>query len=99
MVDGEPPYFNEPPLKAMKMIRDNLPPKLKNLHKVEQQKAESSINKPDDRKDGLYIDLQWQKLVLWFPLLAETQSKSQKTRYFCSQKRKRGEGGSAVGGV
>lgn len=37
MVDGEPPYFNEPPLKAMKMIRDNLPPKLKNLHKVDQQ--------------------------------------------------------------
>ncbi|KAM9211300.1 serine/threonine-protein kinase PAK 4 [Leptosomus discolor] len=34
MVDGEPPYFNEPPLKAMKMIRDNLPPKLKNGHKV-----------------------------------------------------------------
>ncbi|KAM8853912.1 serine/threonine-protein kinase PAK 4 isoform 1-T2 [Synchiropus picturatus] len=34
MVDGEPPYFNEAPLKAMKMIRDNLPPKLKNLHKV-----------------------------------------------------------------
>lgn len=37
MVDGEPPYFNEPPLKAMKMIRDNLPPKLKNLHKVHPQ--------------------------------------------------------------
>lgn len=37
MVDGEPPYFNEPPLKAMKMIRDNLPPKLKNLHKVKRQ--------------------------------------------------------------
>ncbi|KAL2096665.1 hypothetical protein ACEWY4_008813 [Coilia grayii] len=34
MVDGEPPYFNEPPLKAMKMIRDNTAPKLKNLHKV-----------------------------------------------------------------
>ncbi|KAB0346132.1 hypothetical protein FD755_024223 [Muntiacus reevesi] len=34
MVDGEPPYFNEPLLKAMKMIRDNLPPRLKNLHKV-----------------------------------------------------------------
>ncbi|KAM6289182.1 LOW QUALITY PROTEIN: serine/threonine-protein kinase PAK 4 [Aegotheles albertisi] len=33
MVDGEPPYFNEPPLKAMKMIRDN-PPQLKNVHKV-----------------------------------------------------------------
>lgn len=38
MVDGEPPYFNEPPLKAMKMIRDNMPPKLKNLHKVPQLK-------------------------------------------------------------
>ncbi|XP_074786850.1 serine/threonine-protein kinase PAK 4 isoform X2 [Athene noctua] len=34
MVDGEPPHFNEAPLKAMKMIRDNLPPKLKNVHKV-----------------------------------------------------------------
>eukprot|EP00062_Callorhinchus_milii_P027999 gi/632991999/ref/XP_007884878.1/ PREDICTED: serine/threonine-protein kinase PAK 4-like [Callorhinchus milii] len=34
MVDGEPPYFNEPPLKAMKMIRDNLPPKLKNSQKA-----------------------------------------------------------------
>ncbi|XP_055519619.1 serine/threonine-protein kinase PAK 4 [Leucoraja erinacea] len=34
MVDGEPPYFNEPPLKAMKMIRDNLPPKLKNGQKA-----------------------------------------------------------------
>lgn len=39
MVDGEPPYFNEPPLKAMKMIRDNLPPKLKNLHKVNLQQS------------------------------------------------------------
>ncbi|XP_075042906.1 serine/threonine-protein kinase PAK 4 isoform X1 [Mixophyes fleayi] len=34
MVDGEPPYFNEPPLKAMKMIRDNMPPKLKNVQKI-----------------------------------------------------------------
>lgn len=39
MVDGEPPYFNEPPLKAMKMIRDNLPPRLKNLHKVGPRRA------------------------------------------------------------
>lgn len=34
MVDGEPPFFNEPPLQAMKRIRDRPPPKLKNLHKV-----------------------------------------------------------------
>ncbi|KAK7582432.1 hypothetical protein V9T40_013877 [Parthenolecanium corni] len=34
MVDGEPPFFNEPPLQAMRRIRDMLPPKLKNTHKV-----------------------------------------------------------------
>uniref|UniRef100_A0A8C2BWI7 non-specific serine/threonine protein kinase n=1 Tax=Cyprinus carpio TaxID=7962 RepID=A0A8C2BWI7_CYPCA len=34
MVDGEPPYFNEPPLQAMRRIRDNLPPRLKDSHKV-----------------------------------------------------------------
>lgn len=34
MVDGEPPYFNEPPLQAMRRIRDNLPPRLKESHKV-----------------------------------------------------------------
>ena len=31
MVDGEPPFFNEPPLQAMRRIRDMPPPKLKNL--------------------------------------------------------------------
>lgn len=30
MVDTEPPYFNEPPLLAMRRIRDMPPPKLKN---------------------------------------------------------------------
>ncbi|XP_059610886.1 serine/threonine-protein kinase PAK mbt [Phlebotomus argentipes] len=34
MVDGEPPFFNEPPLQAMRRIRDMLPPKLKNAQKV-----------------------------------------------------------------
>uniref|UniRef100_A0A4W5K0E1 non-specific serine/threonine protein kinase n=1 Tax=Hucho hucho TaxID=62062 RepID=A0A4W5K0E1_9TELE len=34
MIDGEPPYFNEPPLQAMRRIRDNLPPRLKESHKV-----------------------------------------------------------------
>ncbi|KAI1895917.1 hypothetical protein AGOR_G00111710 [Albula goreensis] len=34
MVDGEPPYFNEPPLQAMRRIRDNLPPRLKDSQKV-----------------------------------------------------------------
>ncbi|XP_043552537.1 serine/threonine-protein kinase PAK 5-like isoform X2 [Chiloscyllium plagiosum] len=34
MVDGEPPYFNEPPLQAMRRIRDNLPPRLKDVHKA-----------------------------------------------------------------
>ncbi|XP_039293252.1 serine/threonine-protein kinase PAK mbt [Nilaparvata lugens] len=34
MVDGEPPFFNEPPLQAMRRIRDMPPPKLKNTLKV-----------------------------------------------------------------
>lgn len=34
MVDGEPPFFNEPPLQAMRHIRDMAPPKLKNSHLV-----------------------------------------------------------------
>ncbi|XP_067121987.1 serine/threonine-protein kinase PAK mbt [Centruroides vittatus] len=34
MIDGEPPFFNEPPLQAMRRIRDMPPPKLKNTHKI-----------------------------------------------------------------
>ena len=34
MIDGEPPYFNEPPLQAMRKIRDMPPPRLKNPQKV-----------------------------------------------------------------
>lgn len=34
MIDGEPPYFNEPPLQAMRRIRDNLPARVKDMHKV-----------------------------------------------------------------
>lgn len=34
MVDGEPPFFNEPPLQAMRRIREMPPPRLKNAHRV-----------------------------------------------------------------
>ncbi|KAL1509114.1 hypothetical protein ABEB36_003906 [Hypothenemus hampei] len=34
MIDGEPPFFNEQPLQAMRRIREMPPPKLKNAHKV-----------------------------------------------------------------
>ena len=34
MVDGEPPYFNEPPLQAMRYVRDMAPPKLQNETQV-----------------------------------------------------------------
>ncbi|XP_029454372.1 serine/threonine-protein kinase PAK 6 [Rhinatrema bivittatum] len=34
MVDGEPPYFSDSPVQAMKRLRDNPPPKLKNSHKT-----------------------------------------------------------------
>ncbi|XP_022236729.1 serine/threonine-protein kinase PAK mbt-like, partial [Limulus polyphemus] len=33
MIEGEPPCFNEPPLTAMKKIRDLPPPRLRNGHK------------------------------------------------------------------
>ena len=42
MVDGEPPFFNEPPLQAMRRIRDMPPPKLKNTHRVGTQ--DDSLN-------------------------------------------------------
>uniref|UniRef100_A0A8D0LD08 non-specific serine/threonine protein kinase n=1 Tax=Sphenodon punctatus TaxID=8508 RepID=A0A8D0LD08_SPHPU len=34
MVDGEPPYFSDSPVQAMKRLRDSPPPKLKNAHKA-----------------------------------------------------------------
>lgn len=34
MVDGEPPFYNEPPIQAMKRIRDMPPPKLHNQARV-----------------------------------------------------------------
>lgn len=34
MVDGEPPYFSDSPVQAMKRLRDSPPPKLKNFHRV-----------------------------------------------------------------
>ena len=40
MVDGEPPFFNEPPLQAMRRIRDMPPPKLKNTNKVRPARGE-----------------------------------------------------------
>lgn len=34
MVDGEPPFYNEPPIQAMKRIRDMPPPKLQNHSRI-----------------------------------------------------------------
>uniref|UniRef100_A0A8C5R6S1 non-specific serine/threonine protein kinase n=1 Tax=Leptobrachium leishanense TaxID=445787 RepID=A0A8C5R6S1_9ANUR len=34
MVDGEPPYFSDSPVQAMKRLRDSPPPKFRNSHKV-----------------------------------------------------------------
>ena len=36
MIDGEPPFFNETPIKAMKSIRDRVPAKMKHTEKVGQ---------------------------------------------------------------
>ena len=34
MIDGEPPFFDLTPIKAMKLIRDQVPSKIKNADKV-----------------------------------------------------------------
>ncbi|XP_056873532.1 serine/threonine-protein kinase PAK 6-like isoform X1 [Takifugu flavidus] len=34
MVDGEPPYFNQTPISAMKRLRDEAPPSVKNIQRV-----------------------------------------------------------------
>lgn len=34
MVDGEPPFYNEPPIQAMKRIRDMPPPRLQNHNRI-----------------------------------------------------------------
>lgn len=44
MVEGEPPYFNEPPLQAMRRIRDMLPPMFKEAHKVRSKATLVMIN-------------------------------------------------------
>ncbi|XP_041661030.1 serine/threonine-protein kinase PAK 6-like [Cheilinus undulatus] len=34
MIDGEPPYFSDTPINAMKKLRDEAAPSVKNIHKV-----------------------------------------------------------------
>lgn len=36
MVDGEPPYFSETPVAAMKRLRDELAPTVRNVNQVRQ---------------------------------------------------------------
>lgn len=37
MVDGEPPYFSETPVAAMKRLRDELAPTVRNANQVWEQ--------------------------------------------------------------
>ena len=46
MVDGEPPFFDEPPLQAMKRVRDTPPPKMKNYQKVDSLSSFVVSNQP-----------------------------------------------------
>lgn len=38
MVDGEPPYFSETPVAAMKRLRDELAPTVRNVSQVGEQR-------------------------------------------------------------
>lgn len=44
MVDGEPPYFSETPVAAMKRLRDELAPTVRNVNQVREQ-GESALVK------------------------------------------------------
>ena len=44
MIDGEPPYFNEPPLQAMRKIRDMPPPRLKNTQRVSKRHLKNFLH-------------------------------------------------------
>lgn len=52
MVDGEPPFFNEPPLQAMRRIRDMPPPKLKNTNKQVSARMQGFLEKMLVRDPG-----------------------------------------------
>ena len=59
MVDGEPPFFNEPPLQAMRRIRDMPPPKLKKGQTVR-------INKPSYVKQFVIYSIDSNSMQIWF---------------------------------
>ena len=65
MVDGEPPFFNEPPLQAMRRIRDMPPPKLKNPQKVLSKSFLDSLQhvpmKADFFRSPLVCTVSWTK--------------------------------------
>ena len=64
MVDGEPPFFNEPPLQAMRRIRDMPPPKLKNPQKVRKSFLDRFLATPmndDFFRSPLVCTVSWTK--------------------------------------
>lgn len=46
MVDGEPPYFSETPVAAMKRLRDEMAPTVRNVSQVKKNRLthEQNIN-------------------------------------------------------
>ena len=53
MIDGEPPFFNETPIKAMKLIRDQTPTKMKQSEKV----------KSDTKQQHCYNNQGWKSVA------------------------------------
>lgn len=43
MVDGEPPYFSETPVAAMKRLRDESAPSVRNVSQVREQTDSHSL--------------------------------------------------------
>lgn len=44
MVDGEPPYFSETPVAAMKRLRDEMAPTVRNVSQVGKKKTHTAHN-------------------------------------------------------
>lgn len=48
MVDGEPPYFSDTPITAMKRLRDEAAPSVRNTHKARTYTNCDYVNEMDN---------------------------------------------------
>ena len=57
MVDGEPPYFNETPVIAMKKLRDEPAPTVRNIHKASAHMKTSGYETETQPMGLIHLDI------------------------------------------